>query len=111
MTTWYVKIGSKEHGPLSPTELLEWVRHQKIQPDTLIKKKDRRWLCASEVQGLFDAAARPTVVFRCPYCDREIPKPPCRCAHCRRDVEKAVGQLKQNPLAAKPNHETPPDLD
>ncbi|MEM9826875.1 MAG: DUF4339 domain-containing protein [Planctomycetota bacterium] len=94
MTQWFFKTEADavEFGPLRPSELLEKVRVGEIKPSTRVRKDDSAWFDAGEVGGLFEAAAKPDVVYRCPYCNKKISKPPTECRHCHMDVYKAFEQ-------------------
>ncbi len=112
MTQWYFRNNNKkELGPVSPSELLELIRQGTVRPETELRKGDHRWLPASQIAGLFEAAARPSVVFNCPHCSKPIDKPPCKCRHCHRQIAKATGRLIQNHVDVPLNRELRPDLD
>jgi GYF domain 2 len=111
MTTWYYRSGGKEIGPIGPGELLELVRKGVVSPETELRKEDNRWLLASDVNGLWEAAGRPSVGFKCPYCSKPITKPPCLCKSCNRQIEKATGHLVLNKLSRTPEKPLRPDLD
>ncbi len=111
MTTWYYRNGGKENGPVSPSELLELIRKGTVVPETELRKDDNRWLIASDVNGLWEAASRPSVGFKCPYCSKAIEKPPCVCKSCSRQINKATGHLVMHPLSRTPEKSLRPDLD
>jgi hypothetical protein len=112
MTEWFFRIkGKRELGPVTSGELLELIRQGTILPHTEIRKDNSRWLAASEIHGLFEAAARPSVAFNCPYCEKPIEKPPCRCRSCTRQIMKATGHLVTNNVEMPNEQLQRPDLD
>jgi hypothetical protein len=101
VTVWFYR--SKDavvNGPVSPSELLELIRKGIVQESTAVRKGDSSWVASIEVGGLWEAAARPSVVFDCPHCNKPISKPPLRCPHCKQFVQKASGHLVQHKSAA-----------
>lgn len=103
MSEWYYRIdGKSEAGPVGSSKLVELIRAGTIRSDTEIRKGNSKWLRACEVNGLWDAAILPSVLFRCPYCDATIPKPPINCVKCGKHIEKAVGQLVTHPRPTEP---------
>jgi hypothetical protein len=84
-----------EVGPLSPTELLTLVRRGEIKPETRLRKNDSAWFPASDVGGLFEAAARQEVRFHCPACNHQVPKPPVTCPKCLRDIGRSEARVVQ----------------
>ena len=94
MSQWFIQTddATAEIGPLRPNELLQRVREGGITPQTKLRKGDSAWFPASEVGGLFEAASKPDIIYRCPYCSKKIAKPPTECGHCRMDVHKAFEQ-------------------
>lgn len=94
MAEWFYKNAQgREVGPLGGTQLLELVRQGEIQAQTAVRKDDSAWTVACHINGLWQAAGRPGVEFRCPFCEASISKPPTHCGACHRDVSKAVGRL------------------
>jgi hypothetical protein len=94
MPQWFYRInGHAEFGPIGASDLLELIRQGQVDGQTEIRKDDSAWVLACEINGLWQAAGRPTVEFKCPYCESAIEKPPTWCKSCRKDVAKSVGQL------------------
>jgi len=62
---WYVRIGPKEYGPLTPEELKRMAKNGSLLPDSLVKKTEAgKWIAANKVKGLVfqpppDAKASP----------------------------------------------------
>ena len=97
-TEWYIESMGKVVGPLSPVQLLQKVRSGEITENTQIRKDDSQWVNASEVNGLFEAAKRPNVRYKCPYCGAQIDKPPTTCLGCDREVTAAYRQRERAPV-------------
>jgi hypothetical protein len=58
---WFLKIGNKVHGPMSPNELRQNARTGLIGPETQIcKGTDGQWVRAENVQGLFQSPSLST---------------------------------------------------
>ncbi len=94
MAQWFYRDPhGKEMGPFGGTRLLELIRIGDVQAHTEIRKDDSNWTLACEVNGLWQAVARPSVTFHCPHCNTMIEKPPSTCTSCKKEVKKAVGQL------------------
>lgn len=94
MPNWFYRFTDhSEFGPVGASELLELIRRGEIDGQTDVRKDDSQWVKANTINGLWQAAGRPTVVFHCPNCESPIDKPPTWCRKCRKDVAKAVGQL------------------
>ena len=55
---WFVKLAGTEQGPISPSQLRELVRKKVVKPDTFVRKGPNRWVRASRVHGLFEAAQK-----------------------------------------------------
>ena len=76
---WYVRKGSKEHGPFASRQLKKLAAEGKIKPDTPLRRgEDGAWVRAAKVKGLFaDApAAQPAEPAQAP--------PPCKTRTDRR---------------------------
>ncbi len=57
---WFFQEMGVEFGPLSSADVVEKVKRGLIQADTLVRAgQDGKWLAASQVKGLLDAAAPP----------------------------------------------------
>jgi len=57
---WHYRKGSKEYGPFTYEEIVELVRKGEIGPeDYVLKFGNKKFIKASEVQGLFDVMAQP----------------------------------------------------
>jgi hypothetical protein len=94
MTSWFYRHGdSSEKGPISPSELLELVRNGLIREETFVRKGDSPWVASVDVNGLWEAAERPSAVFDCPHCGKPIAKPPVLCSHCNQTIKQATGRL------------------
>lgn len=94
MPNWFYRFTHhSEFGPIGSSELLDLIRRGEIDGETDVRKDDSQWVKANTINGLWQAAGRPTVVFHCPHCEAPIDKPPTWCRKCRKDVVKAVGQL------------------
>jgi hypothetical protein len=99
MAQWFYKNAQgRECGPLVGSQVLELVRQGEIQAQTEVRKDDSAWTVACQINGLWQAAGRPGVAFRCPYCAASISKPPTHCQACRRDVSQATGRLVNHSL-------------
>lgn len=96
MAQWFVLQEVEVLGPLTPGELLKLVRRGTVTTETKIRKDDSSWFPASEVGGLFEAAVKPTIILHCPGCNAVIPKPPCVCTQCGRQIEVAKREVIQN---------------
>ncbi len=91
MAQWFIYVNEMEvRGPLTPTELLAKVRAGEVVAETRLRKDDSAWFPAREVGGLFDAATKPTIIWRCPGCHSKLTSaPPCACMNCGRNLEIA----------------------
>ena len=96
LNEWYIQqeADGDEVGPLRPSELLRAVRLGKVRESTRVRKGDSAWFAASEVNGLFEAAAKPDIEFCCPYCKRVVTKPPVTCGHCGMHLYHANERIK-----------------
>lgn len=93
MNDWYVQNEDlTENGPLRPRELLRLVRMGEVTPETMIRKNDSAWFEATKVGGLFEAASQPEVRHLCPFCGKQIGKPPTSCADCGMHVRSSIKQ-------------------
>jgi len=91
---WFYRTTvGEEKGPIGGAQLLELIRRGEVKGNTEIRKDQSPWVYAYEVNGLWQAVARPSVEFKCPHCGATIPKPPTFCTGCRKDVAKAVGHI------------------
>jgi hypothetical protein len=53
-TTWYVKVGAKEHGPYLPSQLKRLAEEGKVSPESEVRRgTDGSWVRARRVKGLF----------------------------------------------------------
>ncbi|MDZ4848297.1 MAG: DUF4339 domain-containing protein [Pirellulaceae bacterium] len=94
MIHWYYRMGeADEHGPIGPSELLELIRKGVVREDTMVRKGTSSWVASSNINGLWEAAGRPTTAFNCPNCGKSIAKPPSRCSNCNQMIEHATGHL------------------
>ncbi len=109
MTVWYWKDDEQvEHGPFGPDKLLHLIREGSIQKQSLIRKDNSKWVAASEINGLWESAAKPYKIYLCAECGTQIDRPPTKCSKCERRVEKAtektvtpdLNRPKQNSTAA-----------
>ena len=98
MPQWFYQSDNEVLGPLKASELVRLVREQSIVPETLVRKDSSAWFPASEVGGLFDAAAQPTVEYFCPDCGSLVGKPPTFCRKCRRVLEYARPKVTANEI-------------
>ncbi len=102
MPDWYYRDHHDNTvGPVKPGELLQLIRDGELTEDTLVRKDDSQWVRSVEINGLWQAAARPDTEFCCPVCNASLPKPPCRCPKCLKYVDKAVGKIKKPSVNAK----------
>ena len=102
MPDWYYRDQHDNTvGPVKPGELLQLIRDGELSEDTLVRKDDSQWVRSVEINGLWQAAARPDTEFCCPVCSTSLPKPPCRCPKCLKYVDKAVGKIKKASVNAK----------
>jgi hypothetical protein len=91
MSEWYYRIdGKSEKGPLGSSKLVELIRAGTIKSDTEVRKGNSKWIRACEVNGLWNAAILPSVLFRCPHCEAAISKPPVDCAKCVRNPNQKL---------------------
>lgn len=99
--TWFYKSSTgMEYGPVTPLELLDLIRNGTVLRDTPLKKDDSQWVTAQNVNGLFATAAKPSIVYLCPGCGKEISKPPSRCLKCDVHVDRANHKMVQYDLEA-----------
>ena len=97
MANWYYRNQEKQTlGPVPSSELLELIRSGEVDGETEVRKDDSQWVLACQVNGLWQAAGKPGVAFKCSFCDADIDRPPTKCKSCDKWVEKAVGQLVQH---------------
>ena len=98
---WYIKYeDGSERGPVGPLELLELIRSGAVLRKTQLRKDDSQWVDADQVNGLWSAAAKPSMVYHCPHCGKIIPKPPTRCSKCELHIDRASSKLVQHDLDA-----------
>jgi len=107
MTDWFYRVSdsgkAEENGPVTAQVLLQLIRDGGINEETLIRKDNSNWVRSVEVNGLWDAAGRPSAAFVCPHCGRPIAKPPVTCGACHQRVQHAVGHLVQTKkIVARP---------
>lgn len=95
MTQWFL-LGPPEQGPFSPKQVLEMVRNGEISRETKLRKDDSAWFAAGEIGGLFEAAVRPTIRYRCPSCREEVRANVHHCSRC--------GSLFDDPLREVTEH-------
>ncbi|MCA9176379.1 MAG: DUF4339 domain-containing protein [Planctomycetales bacterium] len=108
MTVWFCDINGVESGPFSPSQLIQKIHEGTINKDTPVRKDDSQWVRAIEVNGLFEAAARPIKRKVCPYCSRVNPgNPPCVCPGCEREIQRVIQKSEPSPVTA--NGERNPD--
>lgn len=108
MTQWFVQSGEEARGPFTPSQVLDLVRRGQIVPTTKLRKDDSAWFVASEIGGLFEAAVKPTVRFRCPVCGSEVKQPPCSCPQCGRDIDMARREVIQHRIEVAAPGDKPP---
>lgn len=97
MADWYYQTNGDEHGPISSREIVDRIRAMQITGNTMIRKGDSRWVQASEVDGLFEAATNASVRYLCPYCAFDVSKPPTTCEGCDRYLNDAEVVLPSIP--------------
>ncbi len=91
MTEWFYRNGDEqEHGPIGAKALLELIHQGEVVEQTFLRKDDSQWVQAIEVNGLWEAARRPTLEYLCPQCHRVVDPPPCRCKRCDMPVTRAI---------------------
>jgi hypothetical protein len=73
--------------------LLHFVRIGVVRCETLIRKDDSQWTPARGINGLFEAARRPRLVFHCSLCGGEIDRPPIVCPSCGREILEAPSRV------------------
>lgn len=76
---WYCQVMGSEVGPLTQSQLIDMVRHQRLRPEDLVRRDNSAWVAAFEVKGLFAAASkRPmqSLGSRFPEQPNEPPPPP-----------------------------------
>lgn len=106
MPQWFYREGEDAVGPFTSSDLLELVRHQTVTGTTMVRKGESAWFPASDVGGLFAAAARPTVEYSCPECGSEVDKPPTYCRRCRRRLDYARPRVIENRIEGYEKPET-----
>lgn len=106
MVQWFYQDGDEAIGPFTSADLLGLVRDQTITATTLIRKGESAWFPASDVGGLFAAAARPTVEYSCPECGMKVDKPPTYCRRCRRRLDYARPRVIENRIEGYEKPET-----
>ncbi|REK28371.1 MAG: hypothetical protein DWQ42_05180 [Planctomycetota bacterium] len=53
-TDWFVKLGRKEQGPFTPSQIRHFARTGRISESTLLRKANSdRWVIARRIEGLF----------------------------------------------------------
>ncbi len=62
----YLRHEMEVRGPLTPSELLGKVVLAKWSPRLACVKDDSAWFPATRGRRLFDAATKPTIIWRCP---------------------------------------------
>jgi hypothetical protein len=97
---WYYESLGTIVGPITSMELLRKVRAGEIEEGTRIRKDDSQWVNAIEVNGLFDAAQRAAVQYKCPYCGSLIERPPSLCLGCDREVSAAYLKREKSAIPA-----------
>jgi GYF domain 2 len=111
MTTWYWKdTDNNQFGPVTPDKLLNLIRSGDVLRETMVRKDSSSWCRSDQINGLWDAAAKPHKIYLCVECGGQIERPPSRCSRCERLVEKAnekmvtpdMSRLKHNAASAKP---------
>ncbi len=94
MSDWFYRLSNaEENGPIKPSELLELIRKGVICEKTQLRKGDSPWVASTSINGLWEAAGRPSAEFECPNCGKSIPKPPVECTNCHQLIRKATGRL------------------
>lgn len=96
MAQWFVQSAEDVLGPFGPSDVLDMVRRGTIRRETKLRKDDSAWFPAEQIGGLFEAAAKPTIRFRCPECGGEIKQPPCRCPQCEQLIHRARREVIEN---------------
>lgn len=56
---WFCQVMGSEVGPLSQRQLVDMVRHHRLNPEDLVRRNNSSWVPAFQVRGLFEAAAKP----------------------------------------------------
>lgn len=64
MAEWFIRVGDVERGPFSTDKVKQLAAAGKINPNTMVRRDDSKWLLASKVKGLFDTP--PAVVEQLP---------------------------------------------
>ncbi len=102
MAQWFIYVSDYEVlGPLTPSELLNKVRRGEVVAETPLRKDDSAWFRAKDVGGLFDAATKPTIVWRCPGCHSKLSSaPPCVCMQCGRELVVALQERTENRVSS-----------
>lgn len=97
MANWFYRTREgRQQGPFASSQLLKMIREGEIDGQTEIRKDDSPWVLACQVNGLWQAAGKPGIAFKCPFCRAAIQRPPTVCSACESKVEKAVGHLVQH---------------
>lgn len=106
MTLWYYRnLGDYDHGPMSGKALLDCIHRGEVLETTLIRKDDSNWVPANQINGLWNAALKPTKRYRCEACHSIIEKPPTRCPGCDENVLHASVEVIEHVTKDQdPNH-------
>jgi uncharacterized membrane protein len=53
---WFVKINDTEYGPYTNEQLKKYASERRITSDSLVRRGTSKWVLASSINGLFEAA-------------------------------------------------------
>ncbi len=95
MAQWFL-LGPPEQGPLSPQQVLQMVRNGEITRQTKLRKDDSAWFSADEIGGLFEAALKPTIHYRCPSCRAEVSPNVHHCSRCGSLFDLALREVTEH---------------
>lgn len=111
---WFVRVGSREVGPISSAQLKELASSGRITPDSELKVAGGKWSRAGRVDGLFPVPMgialppetrppTPAVIDstaneqkQCPLCGEWIALAAKKCRHCNEFLDRPA------PAAAAP---------
>ncbi len=103
---WHYRKDDKEYGPFTYEDIIEKVRNGEIGPeDYVLKFGNKKFVKASEVQGLFDSVVQPEEKK-----EEQMETTEEQSAVSKEDTKEETDAVFENKTAhtqAKPNQEAP----